>query len=566
MMLHRASLSMPESSARSGPRLVKVPRDFPSIQQAFDAARSGDGVFIAPGRYVLDSPLMITRAIHVIAVDEVGQSAELTFSTDLGHLSALRVDAGPDTSVRIKGLRLEFHQKHAATPAIQLSSGSVILDECSVTGCAGISIAQDCYATLTCVKCVCAGGCGVRVLGKAFLDRCELVQCAVGATTGGDGRITLRGTLFRDCKRGLVATGACNVAASSTAFTCCDVGASLDVNLHAGNGKAPEIKGCEFVDCKTGIEIAGQEAGCGIYKNYLHGCTVAAIRVLNATERLEVTANAIKQCPGDGIVIVKGCPVIESNTLEEIGGAGFVVGGGRPIIRLNEVVRCTAKVTQAMGLLVAPCSDEDAGQSLASDLPLSSVLLANHRLPQRSTSPTQQSQIASDSQQSPLRIAHEELLQVDPNLQPDPLYEMNMMGENRVNITVIKGVGTYHKNDLLPTAEENVYVEGAIGRFAASFRSNDILGSAAADGVVAGPGARIRVLQNTITECRISGVVLHAGCAAAEITGNTISKCQVAVTVMQHAHGRIAGNTLRGLQILFKGDSAATVLASDNTE
>ena len=578
-MIRRSStIASQESSVPRGPRLLKVPKDFPTIQQALDAAKNDDGVFITPARYVLDSPLMITKSIHLIGVDEVGQSAQIVFQTDLGHLSALRVDPGQGNSCRIKGLQIELLQTQAATSVVSLNSGDIILDECVVTGrggCSGISVAAGCYATLTCVKCVSQDGTAVRVAGKTFLDRCELTASAIGASTSGAGRISAQGTFFSDCRKGIVASGSCDVRLASTAFSRCGTGVSLDVNLHIGNGKVPEIKGCEFVQCQAGIELGGEEVGCGIYKNYIHDCTVAGIRVLQGSPRVEVRANAIKQCRGDGIVVLRGSPIVESNVIEGIDGAGIVIGGGRPIVRLNEVVRCK-QTPFSLGLLVAPAvvDDESSPASDADEIPLSTRLIGLHKKQPASPASQERSRSPQGDQSvalvattpSPALAAQEELLVVDPNLLPDPMVEMNMLAENRVNIMVLKGVGTFQKNDLLPAAEENVYIAGSVGRLTVCFRSNEVLGSSSTDEFVLGPNARAQIIANVITDCRLSGVTLVTGVSFAEIASNTFRKCQTAVTAMKQARGKIIANVLNGLPLLFKGDASATVVAADNVE
>lgn len=369
-------------------RLWTVPDDFPDIQTAIDSIAPGDGIFLLPASspYVLKDPLCISKPMHILGVDDVGESAVVTFETSVSYLPLLRVTS---SNVRIKGVTLKscYTPSSAVAPAstqqlvtvkekgsvqqqqqqqvakhqstdvaippldpasprfisIHVSSGAqnVVLDECVVRcegGMHGVFLSPDSYTTMFCCSISSSLGCAVYSDGRLHVDRCDLTQSSLGLLVSQNSHVQIKASCFTHCDQGLYIDGHGFADVNACAFSTCRVGILSRAELPPP--KVSLIRGCEFMDCATtSIFICGVEAALDVQKNFFHGTSQHGILVHDACQRLEIRANAFRGLSGVGVRVFGGAPIIECNVFEGCCRGGVVVESSRPTVRLNEFVR-----------------------------------------------------------------------------------------------------------------------------------------------------------------------------------------------------------------------------------
>jgi nitrous oxidase accessory protein NosD len=565
----QAEADLAKAGRASSGRLWTVPDDFPDIQTAIDNANAGDGIFLLPSAspYILSDPLCISKPLHILGVDDVGESAVVTFQTSVNYLPLLRVTA---SNVRIKGLTLEStyiptaasttagpargasnsrhpvsssssskigsvvpQEPHASSSSSQsalppldpasprfitvhISNGAqnVVFDECVVRctgGMHGVFLSPDSYTTMVCCSITSTLGCALYSDARLYIDRCDFSSSALGLLVSQNSHVQVKASCFTNCDQGLMIDGHGFADVNVCAFSNCRVGMLSCADLPPP--KVSLVRGCEFMDCTTtSLFVSGVEAALDVQKNFFHGTSTHGILLHDASQRVEIRANAFRGLSGIGVRVFAGAPIIECNVFEGCRRAGVLVESSRPTVRLNEFVRNrrNAAVNAAVAhpsphhtrenFSVAVMVDgETVSRSLTSAVSreLQDEHYTNHSsLPPAVTSSGSQPSTPSGTQRrsaaaasaasaavlSPSRGGARVVSSENANStlalrgaiaasnraavnvmhsHPDPHVEGNLFAENDVNLWVTLGCGTYVKNELLSSFEQSVVVEGA---------------------------------------------------------------------------------------------------------
>jgi nitrous oxidase accessory protein NosD len=242
--------------------------------------------------------------------------------------------------------------------------------------------------------------------------------------------------------------------------------------------------------------------------------------------RPEIQTNVIQKCPhGPGVLCTGGTPLIESNVVEEC-AVGIHIRTSRPMVRLNEVTS-----SRVSGVLVE-----------TAQLPLLGVYR---------TGP-------DDSRLSAYLDEASDITLVNPMHEADPHVEANVMTDNQRNICVYSCTGTFLKNELTISADDNIVLDGPQS-VAVVVSGNVIGGSVKGACVLLSNKVEARIQGNEMRGAQQAAVVMR-GCGFSEVQRNTGEDCQGGVTAMGGAVGRIAGNIFgAGMEIAVFTDSQATV-------
>ncbi|CUG11913.1 Hypothetical protein, putative, partial [Bodo saltans] len=276
----QAEADQAKAARASSGRLWTVPDDFPDLQTAIDNVTAGDGIFLLPGAspYILTDPLCISKPLHILGVDDVGESAVVTFQTSVNYLPLLRVTA---SNVRIKGVTLqsayvapasttpgaavvttlsstpaETHGKKTqavvttsqknekassslalppldpASPrfiSVHVSNGAqnVVFDECVIRctgGMHGVFLSPDSYTTMVCCSVTSTLGCALYSDARLYVDRCDFSSSALGLLVSQNSHVQVKSSCFTQCDQGLMIDGHGFVDVNVCAFSNCRVG------------------------------------------------------------------------------------------------------------------------------------------------------------------------------------------------------------------------------------------------------------------------------------------------------------------------------------------------------
>ena len=482
-----------------------------TIQAALDLAEDGDAVVIAPGEYIITEPLQITKSIHLLCVDEVGNSAVLVFNGGLLRPATplLRLDA---VSCRIKGVHLVYNHNVelaaesavARACAVVVGKGSATLDECRIeSSCGGVRVLEGAYGTLLCVK-VTSGTTAIDVEGRLFADRCDVLDSRVGIHINVVAEAQVKTCCFRQCHTAFLIKGQGFGKLDSNMIVQGSVGIHLDLPLFPR--RLSVIQGNEFsLQATASIVVTGAQPACDISKNYFHNVTGAGVVLDASSQYVQVKGNAFKNCTV-GVRITGGASAsIEGNVIEESSDAAIVIISSRPTCRLNEIIRSN------VGVKVTTSSN-----------------------------------------------AHP----ADVDMHADPHIEGNTFGENQVNLLVVAAGGTFLKNNLLQAFKENIILD-SVAPINSILSGNAICGSMSSSCIVIMGGAIGRFTYNVISGAKLSGILLD-GSGFSEIESNTFRGCQCAVTATGQAAGSIKENTLNDLTIEIYSDSRHSILNYQN--
>lgn len=458
-------------------KLLRVPQDALSIQEAFDRSADGDCVVIASGAYTISEPLMITNQIHIIGVNETGERASIHFNVrDLKPATPmLRIDA---PSCHLRGVDFDYqHDADAADGsnafAVTVARGDVMLDSCSFRStCCGIKVAEQAYVTCRGVGSE-AAFVAFYIAGKAFLDRCDITSSRCGLLLKPTGSAACESLRVAKCGMGICVEGHASLRLESSLIEECEAGAHITDDTSAA--KPPLIRGNEFRSCRRGLYLRGESCACEVSKNYFHQCTGSAITLDGGVAN--VSCNAIKSCDALGMEVLGGRPIIESNIVQGCAVCGILVtsSASLPTIVHNELLLHVKEGSTAM--------------------------------------------IVEDS--------------------AAPRVESNSFSGNCANLKVQGGLGFYTSNALLQAQQENVVIS-APGA-SAVLQNNKILGSTSSFGVCIRDGAHATITENTIAECKLSGISLR-GCGKTDIRNNTLASCQDAIVALEGAVATIGKN------------------------
>lgn len=222
--------------------------DFAVIQDAVDAASSGDVIAIGPGRYDEYQTVAAGSYWWDIHVDIPG-NIDLTFigsgaeSTIIGpddpdsHTNQTNGIRGLDNDIVISGIGIE----NCNFFAIGLQVGSLVADNCRFS-----FFGQPTYDT--------RGPYGGFTRGAAFSD-CSFEGMAKGiATINSPGGVRVENCVFTECIEGIYAwtTGSNDVQVVDCEFS----GGFSGVGFLSGSGGL--IENCSFVNCRIGMDSCGE--------------------------------------------------------------------------------------------------------------------------------------------------------------------------------------------------------------------------------------------------------------------------------------------------------------------
>lgn len=612
MMITRAQTTV--AVQRTAGRLLHVPDDFPDVQSAIDAASAGDGVFVAPGEYVLSEPLLIHKPLHIIGVDDVGASAVLRFTTREQHVSLLRVTC---SNVRLKGVTMEVVRAVdglGRPPAVPLDPSSprnvavsvsanatnVVLDECAVRGvnAHGLFLAEGSYCTLTCCSFESDWGCAVYCGGRLYIDRCDFRDSPAGLVIAQDANVQLKASCVSNCGEGVFVDGWGFVDAAACVFSGCSTGLSFHADMV--QPKVSTVRGCEFADCRVcGVVVNGTEVAAMVEKNYFHGSSQCGLLVLNATQRVEVRANAFKQLTGFGVHVFGGSPIVECNAFDGCVGGGVRVDTCRPTLRLNEFVRNRnlagsrsdkAPPSVAVWINGTSVTRRESHEAYAALQASAFAVKGKLCLTDRANATLAARSVVAAATSSVVSL-------VRPH--PDPHVEGNLFAENDVNVRVTLGCGTFVKNELLSSHQTNVVIEGwvseeqcpspktvtsslgfvvrreegaapidpSLPEFPCSFANNELRGSVSSHVVLCTAGSFASISHNQISHAPKGFGVLLESCRFVEVKSNDICDCQGGVQARgAGAHGKIVQNNCHGLSLYVQSEAVQSMYTAGNVE
>lgn len=578
--------------------LLRVPCDaYPTIEDAVFAAKDGDCVFLDPIPFTLTEPLLLSRNIHIIGIDEVGACATLSMNGGLLRppLPLLRVAAG--ATVHLKGLTLRYSHNEAAAPVDAVSQaycvfvsdgGAAVLDEVRIiSSCGGIrgtavgrpaaSLApaltaapppsasgggsdgggveggNGTYITATCCKFECDTT-AVQVEGRCFLDRCTVAVGARGVAVQDGAAAKVEGCGFVGGAIGIDVQRRGRVTAERNAF----VDVAIGVNLFNSGIRIPQpslVRGNEFRNpTETAVRADGDGAAAEIAKNLIHAfANPLAVGIEVRGGKPEVSSNVVKDCLGTSIASLGGAALIEGNVIEN-GSVGICVRNSRPTVRLNEVCqqRAAGICVESSAIPYSHGMDVDGPSVLALAAPpaaSSSSDGADGPNVSAITSNGGDKATSKSGQQQPV---------IHPLHEADPHVEANSLHGNYTNLRVCSVTGTFLKNDLAASVGDNVALEGRLV-VPIVLSGNAIGGSLEGCGVLAANGVEAHITDNMIAGAKVAAVMLR-GSGFCEVKSNTMAGGQTAFVAMGRAVGRFTGNIIaEGMGVDVYTDSQPTV-------
>eukprot|EP01065_Artemidia_motanka_P023362 TRINITY_DN27913_c0_g1_i1.p1 TRINITY_DN27913_c0_g1~~TRINITY_DN27913_c0_g1_i1.p1 ORF type:complete len:525 (+),score=146.32 TRINITY_DN27913_c0_g1_i1:43-1575(+) len=465
-------------------RVLRVPRDFPSVQAAIMSAKDGDCVALSSGVHELKEPVCIDRDIHLIAGDEASDGVTLRLDTSESRLlrAATHMITVDCESCRIGSITLE-HVGGKGDPslegqlvfAIWCRRGCALVDQCRIVADVHSAIGVSSEAHPTVSRCAIKASeygvwveegsrCGVRV------ERCSMR--------------TSRGVYFSDNTAGEVEQ--CSFEGCGTGVEClqhCDAVVSCS-----------SFKGCSdaAIYCSGGAR-ADDSNTVRIYGNVFEGCNKRG--VVADGSRPEVTKNTFTECEASALEIVnRGKGKYIGNTV--LGGAvGVAVAGeSNPMFRRNAFEGCSA-------IGVAVSGSGSVGTFVANtftDCPIGVEV-------REKANPTVVSNVISGSDTA-MCFTDGGLGRVRSNAvtesgrgctigpQSDPILEQNEIRGCTVAVVVDGGRGSLMQNELLGSSEAALQLVGATGTLA---EENTITGSLQ-EGVLATQSSNAMLRGNTI--------------------------------------------------------------------
>ncbi len=166
---------------RNGPRSLRVPTDFATIQEALDAAVDGDEVVVEPGTY-FESSVIPARAITLRSQSGNPGNTILDGSLNGDSVAMVFFDGDPPGTRAIRGFTLTNSDYHAVEIDDLAQAGHNIVENCRFK-------ANGPYTALR------AGGASVDILNNEFTDNDGNV---LGGAVLVRGAASIRDNLFRN--------------------------------------------------------------------------------------------------------------------------------------------------------------------------------------------------------------------------------------------------------------------------------------------------------------------------------------------------------------------------------
>jgi len=314
-----------------------------TIQGALNEARFGDTIYVAAGVY--EEGLQFKNGVNLIGAGPATTVIRYGYGFDPA-VSATHASAG-----RIEGFLIERVGTTLPAPAVELSSASITLADCTISSAVGtgveIATSTSSPALEDCTIRSCASH-GVHAQDGARVEvrGCEiesnegvglLLEDASSATVRDTRFVSDRGggvVLIDDAEASLLGSdvercGGWGVDVrdrSALDLDGCTFDANPDGGLSASGDAHVEIRNCSSFSGKTGISLLGQSSvtieRCAVHDAVEIGIDVGADASCSM-QRIEVD-----ECGSDGIRLGSTLPsVIEHATVVRSGGAGIRVGG-----------------------------------------------------------------------------------------------------------------------------------------------------------------------------------------------------------------------------------------------
>jgi parallel beta-helix repeat protein len=293
----------------------QVPADFPTIQEAVDAAADGDTIEISGGTYeeaVLvggkTSLLLRAKGKVVIAPPPASTGLTLANCTDC-TVEKLRVAGGDPFGI--------FLQDSTGCALVKCRVQDSVEDGLRAEGGGG-HVSEKCV-----VKDVGRDGLGMGTNEPTGVDGCTATKCKFlrpeddGTDINGDDNTFDQCLVLKPAEDGFEVDDTAD--ASGNVFTACKVVKPAQHGLFArGTGSANRFTGCKVI--KAGVDAAHVEDGSAVR---LEGCKLV-------------------KAGGNGVAVEPGADLAEllDNTVTGVGDDGFDVEGPDATITGNTVKAC----------------------------------------------------------------------------------------------------------------------------------------------------------------------------------------------------------------------------------
>lgn len=324
-----AALCLSATDLTAGPTL-HVPRDFPTIQGALDAAQPGDRVLVAPGEY--------RESLSMLYADNVileGRKGAVILPVD-DEKYALRIEDCRGITVR----RLKFQNGIELVTSIQITLerlkveatrgegvsatrvDDLAIDRCNLrgTGTAGIYVRDSQRLRVTRNKIRDAGATGIAVMEITAPSPDALIQ----------DNLIERSASFAILTRGSGASLIQNAAIDCRGMSC------------TGDGSL--VKGNVVIDSWHHGIVAGGE-GTSVLRNTVRGGETFGCQLFG--DDLLAADNRVKKSAGSAIYHLGDRAIFQRNKIRASGGHGLHIQGNRNLVR-----QCRIKKAGQTGMYV----------------------------------------------------------------------------------------------------------------------------------------------------------------------------------------------------------------------
>jgi parallel beta-helix repeat protein len=301
-------LAVTATGVTASAQAIKVPKDFGTIQEAVDAAVSGDVITVSSGTYVEN--IFIGPSLDGLTIQGKGK-----VMVD-GQMGAPGILIG-SSNVTLKGLTLRHANGIGVSATLLTAEGGValtgiVLDKLTIINSQSSAI-------------------DLNVDGALITD-CKAMGCDGGIRVTGAGAQITKSEVHNDGDNGILVTGAgAQVTRCTVAIIEDEAGirvngnaALVDRNTVSGTcGNLIDVFGLNAVVTRNnlangdsdGIVVSGDSAL--VDRNDVHGVCGDLINVVG--NNVTVTSNKVMLAGGGGISVEGSLPTVSKNTVEDTG-------------------------------------------------------------------------------------------------------------------------------------------------------------------------------------------------------------------------------------------------------